>query len=87
MTLYLYQTGTGTPVLTLEQVRSYTAEQVVLEDGTVYSPLAEGYELSATEDCAGTLRADWRQGNPSQEERLEDVEALLAEILFGGESV
>ena len=47
--------------------------------GLYVDAVAEGYELSATEDCAGTLRADWRQGNPSQEERLEDVEALLAE--------
>lgn len=87
MTLYLYRSGTDTPVLTLEQVRSYTAEQVVLEGGTVYGPLAEGYELSATADCAGTLRADWRKANPTQEARLEDVEALLAEILFGGEAI
>lgn len=87
MTLYLYREGTNTPVLTLEKVRAYTAEQVVMDDGTVYGSLAEGYELSATEDCAGTLRAAWRRNNPSPEARLEEVETLLAEMLFGGESV
>lgn len=87
MTLYLYRTGAQTPEQTLEQVASYTADQVVTEDGTIFGPLAEGYELSETADCAGTLRAAWRTANPSPEQRLEDLEDLMAELLFGGDGV
>ena len=86
MTLYLYKSGTNKAVLTLEDVVSYTADQVVTKKG-VYAPLAGDCELSATSDCAGTLRADWRGKNPSAEKRLEEVEDVLAQILFGGEAV
>ena len=86
MTLYLYKTGTNVPVMMLEDVLSYTADRVVTEKG-VYAPLAGDCELSATPDCAGTLRADWREKNPPAEKRLEEVEDVLAQILFGGEAV
>lgn len=84
MTLYLYRIGETAPVLELEDVVSYTADQVVTADGTAYAPLAEDCELAATPDCAGMLRADWRAANPTQERRIEDLEDLLAEMLFGG---
>ena len=61
MNLYLYKTGTSTPVLTIENVVSYTADQAVTEDGGVYGPFAEDVELSSLEDCSETLRADWRR--------------------------
>lgn len=86
MTLYLYKTGTGTPEITMEDAVSYTADRVVTADGTVYGPFAEDCELSATADCAGTLRADWRRDNPTAEARLEELEALMAGLLFGGEA-
>lgn len=60
MTLYLYRIGAETPMMAIENVISYTADQAVTADGTVYGPFAEDCELSATENCAGTLRADWR---------------------------
>ena len=85
MTLYLYQTGAHAPVLALEHMVSYTADQVVTEAGC-YGPLAEGCELSATPDCSGTLRADYRRDYPSAETRLEDLETLVAELLFGGDA-
>lgn len=84
MTLYLYRIGETAPVLELEDVVSYTADQVVTADGTAYAPLAEDCELAATPDCAGMLRADWRLEHPSTETRLEELENLMAELLFGG---
>ena len=87
MTLYLYKNGTSKPVLTIENVSKYTADEAVTGDGTVYGPFAEEYELSSLPDCSETLRADWRDANPGQEQRIEDLEALMAELLFGGEAV
>lgn len=87
MTLYLYKTGMCVPELSIENVASYTDREVVTADGQVLGPLAENVELSETADCTGTLRARWREANPSQERRIEDLEALVAELLFGGEGV
>lgn len=70
MTLYLYKIGTSAPVLTIENVQSYTADSVTAADGAVYAPLAEGYELSGKADCSETLRADWR-AKPTQLDRIE----------------
>ena len=50
MTLYLYKLGTSLPVLTVKNARSYTADSVTAEDGAVYKPLAEDYELSGKAD-------------------------------------
>lgn len=63
MDLYLYKTGTSTPVLTIENVVSYSDNQAVAEDGAVYGPFAEGCELSSLEDCSETLRAKWRRAH------------------------
>ena len=83
MILYLYKLGTNTPALTIKNARSYTADSVTDEDGAVYRPLAEDYELSGKE----TLRADYRAAHPTQETRLEELETLVAALLFGGEGV
>ena len=61
MTLYLYKTGTSVPVLTIEDVVSYTDNQAVTEDGSIYGPFADGVELSSLEDCSEALRAKWRR--------------------------
>ena len=74
MILYLYKLGTNTPALTIKNARSYTA-------------LADGYELSGKADCSETLRADYRAAHPTQETRLEELETLVAALLFGGEGV
>lgn len=87
MDLYLYEVSSGVPALTFQNVASYTADQVMTEDGAVYEPLAEGFELSSQADCSETLRADWRTAMPSAESRLADLEELLAKLMFGGESV
>lgn len=63
MNLYLYKTGTTVPVLTIENVVSYTDNRAETEDGAVYGPFAEGCELSSLEDCSETLRAKWRREN------------------------
>lgn len=84
MTLYLYKTGTRVPALTIEHVTSYTDSRAVTEDGAVYGPFAEDAELSSLPDCSEALRAKWRAGHPSQEERMEELEALVAGLLFGG---
>ena len=87
MTLYLYkyEDGAAQSVLTIENVQSYTADSVTaLEaDGTVatYAPLAEDCELSSKADCTETLRADWRRANPSPQERLAELESLLAALM------
>lgn len=90
MTQYLYRIGTSVPVLTIENVQSYTADSVMAVDATgnsvVYAPLAEDCELSSKVDCSETLRADWRAAHPSDKTRIEELEALMAELLFGGES-
>ena len=85
MILYLYKLGTNTPTLTIENARSYTADSVTAEDGAVSRPLAEEYELSGKADCSETLRADYRAVHPTQETRLEELETLVAALLFGGE--
>lgn len=89
MTLYLYRIGTNRPVLAIENVRNYTADSVTAksaEDGTVvYSPLAEDCELSRKADCSEALRADWRAAHPDEKTRLEELEALVVELLYGGE--
>lgn len=84
MELYLYRIGEAAPLMKMEKVVSYTADQAVTADGTFYGPFAGDYELSATPDCAGTLRADWEQEHPSTEMRLEELESLMADMLFGG---
>lgn len=84
MTLYLYKTGTGTPVLTIENAQSYTADSVTAMDGTVYAPLAEDCELSGKADCSETLRADYRAANPDDKTRMDELETLMAELLYGG---
>ena len=85
MILYLYKLGTNTPALTIKNARSYTADSILTADGAVYAPLAEGYELSGKADCSETLRADYRASYPTQETRLEDLEELVAALMFGGE--
>ena len=85
MTLYLYTKGEAKPRLTLENVLSYTDSVVVTTEG-VYGPLAEDCELSSKVDCSETLRADWRAAHPSDKTRIEELEALMAELLFGDES-
>ena len=87
MTLYLYKIGTSAPMIKIENVQSYTDNKVLTEDGTVYEPLADWVELSSKEDCSETLRADWRDAHPSEQTRIEELEALMAALLFGGESV
>ena len=87
MTLYLYKIGITTPLLVIGNVAAYTADTVQTEDGTVYSSLAEDCELSALPDCSQTLRADCRSRNPTSEERIEELEALVAGVLFGGEDL
>ena len=85
MILYLYKLGTNTPALTIKNARSYTADSILAADGAVYAPLAEGYELSGKADCSETLRADYRAAYPAQETRLEELEELVAALMFGGE--
>lgn len=63
MDLYLYKTGTSTPVLTIENVVSYTDNRAETEDGAVYGPFAPDCELSSLGDCSEALRAKWRREN------------------------
>ena len=84
MKLYLYELSSKKVLLELEQVKSYTDCEVVTEEG-IYAPLAEDCELSSLPDCSETLRADWKQDNPSVDIRIEELEALMASLLFGGD--
>ncbi len=78
MTLYLYKTGTGAPVLTIENVQSYTADSVTALDAEgnaiIYSPLAEDCELSSKEDCSEALRTKWRAEHPDPEAQMAALE-------------
>ena len=74
LTLYLYKIGTTKPVLTIEDVVSYTADRAETKDGAVYSPFADDIELSSLPDCSETLRADWRKANPPMAERVTVLE-------------
>ena len=89
MTLYLYKTAAKTVVMCMENVRSYTADSVTAKNAegnpVVYSPLAADCELSSKADCSEALRAAWREANPDGETRIEELEALVAELLYGGE--
>lgn len=78
MTLYLYKIGTNTPVSMMENVTSYTDNKAVTEDGTVYAPFAEDYELSSKPDCSESLRAKYRAEHPSAELRMEALESVSA---------
>ena len=78
MELYIYNAKDKTIIARVERVLSYTDSEIVTEDG-VYSPLSEGIELSATADCSGTLRADWRRNNPTAESRMEALEEQLVQ--------
>lgn len=73
MTLYLYKIGTNTPVLTIENAQSCTADSVITADGTVYAPIAEDCELSSKPDCSEALRAKWRAEHPAAEELTLDL--------------
>jgi len=84
MTLYLYKLGTAAAVMAIENAASYTDNEVRTEEGAVYGPFAGDCELSSLPDCSETLRSDWRKAHPSQEERMEELEALVAGLLFGG---
>lgn len=85
MKLYLYDITSKAVLLEIDGVLSYTDQAVVTETG-VHGPLAGSCELSSAPDCSETLRADWRRDNPTTETRIEDLEALVAELLFGGET-
>lgn len=85
MNLYLYRMGETAPLLEIEDVAEYTADAVVTETGETYGPLAEDCELSSVPECTETLRADYRTAHPTQETRLEELEELMAALLFGGE--
>ena len=85
MTLYVYKIGTNIPVLTVENAQSYTADSVTAADGVIYRPLADDCELSGKADCSETLRANYRAAHPTQETRLEELEELVALLMFGGE--
>ena len=85
MNLYLYRLGENVPILEIEDVTDYTEDTVTTKTGGTYGPLAEDCELSSVPECTETLRADWRKRCPSQETRLEELETLVAALLFGGE--
>lgn len=85
MKLYIYDRESKTPCIEIKDAEAYTADSVIGKDGTCYAPLASECELSAKADCSETLRADWREANPSDWARIEELEALVALLLYGGE--
>lgn len=85
MNLYLYRQGEAIPLLEIQDVADYTADAVVTESGETYGPLAADCELSSVPECTETLRANWRKRCPATETRLEELEELVAELMFGGE--
>ena len=86
MELYLYHRETGMLINKLEHVLSYTDRRVVTAEG-VYEPLDEAVELSTLPDCSEALRKAWQQLYPSAETRLDELELLMAQLLFGGDDL
>lgn len=80
MNLYLYKTGEHTPVLTIENVVSYTDNQAVTEEGSVYGSFDPDCELSSKPDCSETLRADWRRGHLEDGARIGELEKEISAI-------
>lgn len=82
MTLYLYKIGTSAPVLTIENVQSYTADSVTAKNAEgnpiVYSPLSADCELSSKADCSETLRAAWREEHPEPPTNAELASSLAS---------
>ena len=87
MKLYLYNKENKKIISSIDGVVSYTGTQVNTENGKVYGPLAKWVELSSKEDCSECLRSAWAAGHPSQEERMEQLEELMAELIFGGNAI
>ena len=87
MTGYLYQAATRQLLLTIEHVRSFTNDRIEDDRGGLYGPFAEGVELSLTPDLKETRFSDWTAAHPSADTRLDDLETLVAQLLFGGETV
>ncbi|MBE6995181.1 MAG: hypothetical protein E7429_00380 [Ruminococcaceae bacterium] len=85
MNLYLYNTETRQVVTEMQDVLSYTDSRVVTANG-VFAPLAPWTELSSRADCSETLRADWKNENPSPADRMAELEDLLAELIYGGDA-
>ena len=82
MTLYIYKIGTSAPVLTIENVQSYTADSVTAKNAEgnpiVYSPLSADCELSSKADCSETLRAAWREEHPEPPTNAELASSLAS---------
>ena len=85
MTLYLYKIEHPEEILPIQDVTDYSDTHVATSEGAIYRPLAEGWELSSKADCSETLRADWQEKHPTQQQRIDELEELLAAVLFGGE--
>ena len=81
MDLYLYKIGSSVPVLTIENVVSYTDNEIRTADGSAYSPLAEDCELSSLPDCSEALREKWRAGQMVQLTAEPPLEAICPEIV------
>ena len=80
MTLYLYKIGEANPIITIENVVSYTDNKAITEDGNIYEPFADGFELSSLPDCSEMLRADWRKSQvPTPEDRIVVLEEQIAQ--------
>jgi len=63
MDLYLYRPGESKPVMTIENVISYTDNEARTEDGGIYRPFDPNVELSSKPDCSEALRRDWRRAH------------------------
>ena len=79
---YLYNTKTKEIAIVIPNVVSYNDHEIVTEKNEVYGPFAEGLELSFKEDLSETRLSGWALENPSAEERLNQTEALLCDMLF-----
>lgn len=49
--------------MTIEDMDSYTDNEIRTEEGAIYGPFAEDAELSSLEDCSEALRRDWRRAH------------------------
>ena len=84
-TLHLYNKQNNKLLLTVTGEIS-GINRLASEDGGTIT-FGDDVEISSLADLSETLCQQYRENNPTQEDRLALVEDIMAEILFGGDSL
>ena len=85
-TLYLYNKYNKELLLTVEGTMCSADRIIDSQDGGTIG-FGDEVEVSSLPDLSEELRKQYREDNPTPEDRLELVEEIMAQILFGGDSL